>query len=42
LLVACSQSRAENLVKEIVAAGYPSAKVIGTAEAGKPGVRVIA
>ena len=42
LLVACSQSRAESLVKEIVAAGYPSAKVIGTAEAGKPGVRVIA
>ncbi len=42
LLVACSQNRAESLVKEIVAAGYPSAKVIGTAEAGKPGVRVIA
>jgi len=42
LLVACSQSRAESLVKEIVAAGYPSAMVIGTAEAGKPGVRVIA
>lgn len=42
LLVACSQSRADSLVKEIAAAGYPSAKVIGTAEAGKPGVRVIA
>lgn len=42
LLVACSQNRAESLVKEIVAAGYPSAKIIGTAEAGKPGVRVIA
>jgi selenide,water dikinase len=42
LLVACSQNRAESLVKEIVAAGYPSAKIIGTAEAGKPGVRVVA
>ena len=41
LLVACSQSRADSLVKEIVAAGYPSAKIIGTAEAGKPGIRVI-
>jgi selenide,water dikinase len=42
LLVACSQSRAGSLVQEIVAAGYPSAKIIGTAEAGKPGIRVIA
>jgi selenide,water dikinase len=42
LLIACSQNRAESLVKEIVAAGYPSAKIIGTAEAGKPGVRVVA
>ncbi len=41
LLVACSQSRASDLVKEIVAAGYPSAKIIGTAEAGKPGIQVV-
>ena len=42
LLVACSQSRADSLVKEIVAAGYPSAKIIGTVEAGNPGIQVIA
>jgi selenide,water dikinase len=42
LLVACSQNRAESLAKEIVAAGYPSAKIIGAAEAGKPGIRVVA
>jgi selenide,water dikinase len=42
LLVACAQNRAESLVQEIVAAGYPSAKIIGAAEAGKPGIRVVA
>ena len=41
LLVACAQNRADDILKTIVAAGYPHARVIGHTEAGPPRVRVI-
>lgn len=41
LLIACASDRANELVKEIVSAGYPSARIIGTAESAEPGVRVV-
>jgi selenide,water dikinase len=40
LLVACAQGRADDILKTIVAAGYPHARVIGHTEAGPPRVRV--
>ena len=40
LLVACAPKRAEEIVRTIVAAGYPNARVIGRVEADKPGVTV--
>jgi selenide,water dikinase len=40
LLVACEASRAESLLQEIVDAGNPSARIIGHAEIGAPGIRV--
>ena len=42
LLVACAADRAKTLLQEIVAAGNPSARIIGHAEAGEPGIRVSA
>lgn len=42
LLVACAPDHADDLVKEIVAAGYPAARIIGHAENGRPGIRVVA
>jgi selenide,water dikinase len=40
LLIACAPERAETLVRDIVADGYPSARVIGRIEAGPPAIRV--
>lgn len=40
LLIACDASAADGLVAEIVEAGYPAARTIGTLEAGSPAVRV--
>jgi selenide,water dikinase len=40
LLVACSPERAASLCAEIVAAGYPRARVIGRVTQGEPGIRV--
>jgi len=42
LLLSCAADRAEALVQSIVGAGYPVARVIGHAEAGAPGIRVVA
>jgi selenide,water dikinase len=42
LLVACDAERAEKLLREIVAAGYPAARIIGAVEEGEPGLRVTA
>lgn len=41
LLVACAQDRAEPILRQIVEAGYPSARIVGQAEAGLPQIRVI-
>ena len=41
LLVACSAERAEDVLQGIVAAGYSSARRIGSVEAGGPIVRVV-
>jgi selenide, water dikinase len=40
LLVACSPEHADRILEQIVAAGYPAARIIGRGEAGIPGVRV--
>ena len=40
LLVACAPGRAEEIARTIVTAGYPSACIIGHAQAGSPGVSV--
>jgi selenide,water dikinase len=40
LLITCGPDRAEAIVQEIVAAGYPSTRVIGRTEPRTPGVRV--
>jgi selenide,water dikinase len=40
LLIACAQERLQDVLETIVAAGYPAARCIGRAEAGKPEVRV--
>jgi selenide, water dikinase len=42
LLVACEAGRAKTLLKEIVDAGCPSARIIGHVEVGAPGIRVSA
>lgn len=42
LLVACEASQAKTLLKKIVDAGNPSARIIGHAEPGAPGIRVSA
>ncbi|HZH51536.1 MAG TPA: selenide, water dikinase SelD [Microvirga sp.] len=41
LLVACAPDRAEHIVGCIVEAGYPSARIVGHAEAGPSQVRVV-
>ncbi|MGO4526116.1 selenide, water dikinase SelD [Microvirga sp. 2MCAF35] len=41
LLVACAPERAEQILRLIVEAGYPSARIVGHAEAGSPQVKVI-
>jgi selenide,water dikinase len=41
LLVACAPDRAEALLQQIVAAGYPGTTIIGRAEAGKPEIRAL-
>src|SRR5580693_2948685 len=41
LLVSCAPERADAIVQTIIAAGYPATRVIGTAETGPPGIRVI-
>ncbi|WP_134499966.1 selenide, water dikinase SelD [Microvirga pakistanensis] len=41
LLVACAPDRAEHILGRIVAAGYPSARIVGHAEEGPAQVRVI-
>ena len=40
LLVACAGDRAEALAARIREAGYPLARVVGSVEAGAPGVVV--
>jgi len=42
LLVSCSAERAANLLETITAAGYPAARIIGSVEAGKPGLSIVA
>ncbi|MBA1158816.1 selenide, water dikinase SelD [Microvirga mediterraneensis] len=41
LLVACAPERAERILGQIVEAGYPSARIVGYAEAGSPQVNVV-
>ncbi|HEY4774392.1 MAG TPA: selenide, water dikinase SelD [Xanthobacteraceae bacterium] len=40
LLIACAPERAEAVVERAVAAGFASARIIGCADTGPPGVRV--
>jgi selenide,water dikinase len=40
LLVACAPEAAEAILGEIVAAGYPAARIVGRVEAGSPGITV--
>lgn len=42
LLVSCARDRADTLVGNAVAAGYPATCVVGYAEAGIPGIHVLA
>jgi selenide,water dikinase len=42
LLVSCAPDQADAIVRTIVAAGYPAARIIGHAEAGPPRIRVVA
>ena len=42
LLIACAPARAAELVRKIVAAGYPATRAIGTAVAGAPRVTFVA
>lgn len=42
LLVACAPERADALVRLILDAGYPGARIIGHAAAGSPGIRIVA
>lgn len=40
LLVACRRDRAATLLEQVVAVGYPSARIVGTVEEGAPRLRV--
>lgn len=42
LLVSCRAERAEGLLRDIIQAGYPAARIIGSVEDGEPGLRVAA
>jgi selenide,water dikinase len=42
LLVACAPERADLILRTIIAAGYPAARLIGHVEPGPPEVRVLA
>jgi selenide,water dikinase len=42
LLIACAPGRTDELLRTVVAAGYPAASRIGHAEAGPAGIRVVA
>ena len=42
LLIACAPEQADAILNRIEAAGYPGAKIVGRAEAGKPEIRVVA
>ncbi|OHV77779.1 selenide, water dikinase SelD [Ensifer sp. LCM 4579] len=42
LLVSCRPERAEGLLRDIIQAGYPAARIIGRVEDGEPGLRVTA
>lgn len=42
LLVSCSRDRAAALLGQVVAAGYPSARIIGAVEKGAPNLRILA
>jgi selenide,water dikinase len=41
LLVSCAADRSSDILRHIVEAGYPAARIIGRAEAGEPVVRVV-
>lgn len=41
LLVAVAPEQADAALKDIQAAGYPSAAIIGTAETGQPGIKIV-
>lgn len=41
LLIACHPKRARALIEEVVAAGCPQARIIGTVEEGMPSLRVL-
>ncbi len=41
LLVACAPEKASEIVETIRAAGYPTAQIIGHAEAGTPGIKIV-
>jgi selenide,water dikinase len=41
LLVSCAPERAEAIVQTILAAGCPAARVIGSTQAGPPGIQVV-
>jgi len=41
LLVACAPEKADEIVQTIRAAGHPAAQVIGHAESGVPGIKII-
>jgi selenide, water dikinase len=42
LLVACARARAAEIVQSIREAGYPATRLIGAAETGASGVRIVA
>jgi selenide,water dikinase len=41
LLVACAPEKATEIVETIRTAGYPTAQIIGHAEAGAPGIKIV-
>jgi selenide,water dikinase len=41
LLIACEPTRAQALLDVIIAAGYPSARIIGHTQTGTPSVQVM-
>ena len=41
LLISCAPEAAERIFARILAAGHPAARIIGRAEAGKPGIHIL-